>query len=78
MNANGFNVRLSHKVYSFIRTESRFLEVSESRILANGLVIDAIPVPDSTVADLVAQAEKQEQKPRGKASNIRRFQKEVV
>ncbi|MGH9952863.1 MAG: hypothetical protein ACRD5J_14665 [Nitrososphaeraceae archaeon] len=77
-----FNVRLSHKSYCFVRTESRFFEVSESRILANGLVLDAIPVPDSTVVDLLAQAQAssttKKQKPRGKASSIQRFRKETV
>lgn len=84
MNANGFNVRLAHKLYCIIRTESGFFEVSESIIKDNGLVPDAVSIPASTVADLVAQAERQrqqQQKPRGKVRKkykIRRFQKEVV
>ena len=64
MNVNYFNVRLAHKSYRFIRTESRFFEISDCRIQTDGglndcdaLVVNAVSVPDSTVADLVAQAE---------------------
>lgn len=75
MNVNYFKVSLPHKVYSFIKTESRFFEISESRSPVGGPVLDAVPVPDSTVADIVGQAANQ-QKSRGKASRIRSLQKE--
>jgi hypothetical protein len=73
-----FIVKVSHKSYHFVRTESRFFEISESEILSNGPVVNAVSTPDSTVADLVAQGEREKQKTKGKASKIRRFQKEVV
>ncbi len=81
MNINYFKVRLAHKSYCFIRTERRFFEISDCRIQTDGrlndydgLVLNAVPVPDSTVADLVAQSSKT-QKPRSKASKIRKFRK---
>ena len=81
MNVNYFNVRLAHKSYRFIRTESRFFEISDYRIQTDGglndydgLALNAVPVPDSTVADLVAQSSKS-QKTRSKASKIRSFRK---
>ena len=70
-----YNVRLSHKHYCFVRTESRFFDISEAETLANGLVPNAAQNPDSAVADLVAQGERYLQKLKCKASNIRRFQK---
>ncbi|MGH9953779.1 MAG: hypothetical protein ACRD5J_19355 [Nitrososphaeraceae archaeon] len=80
MNFNYFYIKLPHKDYYFIRTESRFFEISESEILSNRLVPNAVHVPDLIVADLIGQAERQQRqhKPRGKASKIRRFQSKEV
>jgi hypothetical protein len=78
VNTNYLNIKLSHKVYRVIRTERRFYDISESHC-NNGYILDAVPVPTSTVADLFAQAEKlrqKQQKARGKASRIRRLRKE--
>jgi hypothetical protein len=83
-NSINFDIKLSHKSYLLARTESGFFEISEAEMLPNGVIPNAAKTPDTTVADLVAQAERQkqqqqqqqQQKSKRKASKIRRFQKE--
>jgi hypothetical protein len=78
MSVNHFNVRLKHKSYDFIQTDTgRWFDIANCYVLSDsvisgrdGLVSNTIPVPDSTVADLVAQASKQ--KTKGKGSRIRK------
>lgn len=81
MNANHIYLKLRHKGYEFIRTESRFYEVSDCIIPTNGPIANAAPTPDTTVADLLAQFEREQleqKKAQRGASRMKRLQKEEV
>jgi hypothetical protein len=53
-----------------------FLKSQCKTVDDNRLISSAVPVPDSTVTDIMAQAERQQKQVRRKASTILRFQDE--
>ena len=81
MNANYLYIKLKHKDYCFVRTESQFFEISEFKIPSDGPIVNAVPTPDSTVADLLEQEQRellQQRKAKRRASKMKRLQKEEV
>jgi hypothetical protein len=79
MNVDNFYVRLRHKRYHFINTGFRFYDVSSCILDDDGPLMNAVPTPASTVADLVAQEQREKQelkKARRIASRIKELRKE--
>lgn len=64
MSCDTFYARVNNKPHVFIRTESRFFDITDCSVLTNGhidendgLVPNAMKMSDVEVADLLAEAE---------------------
>jgi hypothetical protein len=76
-----FIVKPGNKVIVLTRTESRFFDITNCRVLTDGVISDgdglvpeARPVSNEFVAEIVAKSARA----KVRRSNIKRFQKELV
>jgi hypothetical protein len=83
MSCDTFYARVNNKPHLFIRTESRFFDITNCRIFTDdgipemgGLLSDAIEISAEGVAELYARFGIRKPRAKFKASKIRRFQKE--
>jgi hypothetical protein len=75
MSTDTFYARVDNKSHVFIRTESRFFDITDDEVPdRDGLVPDAILVSNETVAELVAKLARA----KVRRSKITRFSKEAA
>lgn len=71
--SNSFFVSVRNKRYHFIRTESRFFDITNCTIPTNGTVVDTLWVSDECLASVMTSADAV-CKRKAKASGIKRIE----